>query len=365
MNYLASPPLVVAYALAGTMDIDLGDRAARHGRRRRAGLPARHLAVQRTRSPRPSREARAVADMFREQLRRGLRRRRALARADGADRRALRVGRESTYVKRSRRTSRACRRSRRRSRDIAGARVLAVLGDSVTTDHISPAGSIKRDSPAGALPASSTASSRAEFNSYGARRGNHEVMMRGTFANIRLRNLLGAAATEGGFTRHLPDGEADVDLRRRDALQRRRACRWSCSPARSTAPAPRATGRPRARCLLGVRAVIAESFERIHRSNLVGMGVAAAAVPADGESAASLGLSGEESISIEGIAAAPTAARGRAPRRAPTVAPSGRSSRRACASTPRWRPSTSATAASSSTCCVSCWPADRRPRATR
>ena len=153
----------------------------------------------------------------------------------------------------------------------SGARVLAVLGDSVTTDHISPAGSITADSPAGQVPASSTACTPTDFNSYGARRGNDRVMTRGTFANIRLRNLL-APGTEGGVTRHLPDGDADVDLRRGDEVQGR----------------GRAAGRPgrqgirhrsardwaaKGTFLLGVRAVIAASFERIHRSNLVGMGV--------------------------------------------------------------------------------------------
>ena len=111
-----------------------------------------------------------------------------------------------------------------------------------------------------------------DFNSYGARRGNHEVMMRGTFANIRIRNEM-VPGIEGGVTKSLPDGRADADLRRRHALPEARARRWSCSPARNTAPARRATGRPRAPTLLGVKAVIAESFERIHRSNLVGMGV--------------------------------------------------------------------------------------------
>ena len=133
-----------------------------------------------------------------------------------------------------------------RSGDIRGARVLALLGDSVTTDHISPAGNIAKNSPA-AKYLMEQGVQPADFNPYGARRGNHEVMMRGTFANIRLRNLL-LPGTEGGVTLHMPDGRADVDLRRGDALQGRRARRWSSSPARNTAPARRATGRPRARC---------------------------------------------------------------------------------------------------------------------
>ena len=249
-----------------------------------------------------------------------------------------------------------------------GARVLALLGDSVTTDHISPAGSIKRDGPAGVYLQEQGVEPR-DFNSYGSRRGNHEVMMRGTFANIRLRNLLGAGAErcpKAASRCYLAGDPADAeqmpiyDAAMRYIASRRR--RWSCSPARSTARAPRATGPPRARRLLGVRAVIAESFERIHRSNLVGMGVLPLQFP-DGQSAASLGLNGEEVFSITG-----------SPRRWPTAAPPPRevpsraraerdgrderrsSSTRACASTRRARPSTSATAASCSTCCARCSP---------
>ena len=131
---------------------------------------------------------------------------------------------------------------------IAGARVLAVLGDSVTTDHISPAGAIKKDSPAGKWLIDNGVEVR-DFNSYGARRGNHEVMIRGTFANVRLRNKL--VEKEGGFTKHFPDGERDHHLRGRDEATRRRGCRWWCSPARSTARAPRATGRRRGRSCSG------------------------------------------------------------------------------------------------------------------
>ena len=131
--------------------------------------------------------------------------------------------------------------------DIEGARVLALLGDSVTTDHISPAGTIKKGSPA-ALYLNEHGVEQAEFNSYGARRGNHEVMMRGTFANIRLRNLLaGRDDLVGGLTLKLPGGRADADLRRGDGATPRRARRSSSSRARSTAPARRATGRRRAR----------------------------------------------------------------------------------------------------------------------
>ncbi|HZL54309.1 MAG TPA: aconitate hydratase, partial [Solirubrobacteraceae bacterium] len=209
--------------------------------------------------------------------------------------------------------------------EITGARVLALLGDSVTTDHISPAGAIKRDSPAGSYLLEHGVGFR-DFNSYGARRGNHEVMVRGTFANIRLRNLLGGGEPlpEGGFTRHLPDGEQMTIF---DAAERYRAegvplviiggREYGSGSSRDwAAKGPR---------LLGVRAVIAESFERIHRSNLVGMGLLPLQF-ADGENAATLGLSGEEEISIDGVTEAvaagelPTYASVRADGRAFTVA---------------------------------------------
>jgi aconitate hydratase len=187
--------------------------------------------------------------------------------------------------------------------ELDGARVLALLGDSVTTDHISPAGAIKRDGPAGAYLQEQGVSPR-DFNSYGSRRGNHEVMMRGTFANIRLRNQL-APGTEGGVTRHLPEGEQTSIY---DA-----AMRYAEEGVPLVVLAGKEYGSGSSRDwaakgtkLLGVRAVIAESFERIHRSNLVGMGVLPLQYP-DGESAASLGLSGEEVFSIDGIAEAASA----------------------------------------------------------
>jgi aconitate hydratase len=182
--------------------------------------------------------------------------------------------------------------------DIRAARVLAFLGDSVTTDHISPAGSIAADGPAGRyLVAQGVAPS--QFNSYGSRRGNHEVMVRGTFANIRLRNRL-APGTEGGVTRHLPDGEAMSIF---DAAERYREERV---PLLILAGKEYGSGSSRdwaakGTLLLGVRAVIAESFERIHRSNLIGMGVLPLQFP-DGESAETLGLTGEELFTITGIA---------------------------------------------------------------
>jgi len=182
--------------------------------------------------------------------------------------------------------------------DIRGARVLAVLGDSVTTDHISPAGSIKKDSPAGQYLSEHGVGSR-DFNSYGSRRGNHEVMIRGTFANIRLRNQL-APGTEGGVTRHLPDGtEASIF----EASERYLA---DGVPLVVLAGKEYGSGSSRdwaakGTMLLGVRAVIAESYERIHRSNLIGMGVLPLQY-ADGESRESLGLTGEETFEIAGLA---------------------------------------------------------------
>jgi aconitate hydratase len=300
MNYLASPPLVVAYALAGTMDIDLvGDPL---------GVDTEGEAVYlRDIWPSSAEIAETVgralqSDMFRSSYAEVF---------DGDENwHSLEVPtgehydwRESTYVRRPP-FFEALERQPSPPVDIAGARVLAVLGDSVTTDHISPAGAIKRDSPAGRYLQENGVGA-AEFNSYGARRGNHEVMVRGTFANIRLRNLLGGAAREplpeGGFTRHLPDGEvlAIYDAAMRYAQEGVPLVVLGGRDYGAGSSRDWAAKGPR---LLGVRAVIAESFERIHRSNLVGMGL----LPLQfmpGESAASLGLTGEESISIDGVAA--------------------------------------------------------------
>jgi aconitate hydratase len=183
--------------------------------------------------------------------------------------------------------------------DIRGARVLVLVGDSITTDHISPAGSIKLQSPAGKYLLAHGVEQK-DFNSYGSRRGNDEVMVRGTFANVRLRNLL-APGTEGGVTRHLPDGE---QMSIYDA-----AMKYAKEPVPLLVLAGKEYGTGSSRDwaakgtrLLGIRAVIAESYERIHRSNLVGMGV----LPlqsASGESVKTLGLTGEETYDVEGLAA--------------------------------------------------------------
>src|SRR5205814_2141710 len=183
--------------------------------------------------------------------------------------------------------------------DIRNARVLALLGDSITTDHISPAGSIKKDGPAGKYLIEHGVDAK-DFNSYGARRGNHEVMVRGTFANVRLKNLL-APGTEGGVTRHLPDGKPMSIF---DASEK---YKQEGVPLLILAGKEYGSGSSRdwagkGPSLLGVKAVIAQSYERIHRSNLVRMGVLPLQFLPE-EDADSLGLTGEESFDISGIAA--------------------------------------------------------------
>jgi aconitate hydratase len=185
----------------------------------------------------------------------------------------------------------------RRSEDLVQARVLVMVGDSVTTDHISPAGSIKADSPAGRY-LTDQGVGRADFNSYGSRRGNHEVMQRGTFANVRLRNQL-APGTEGPWTTHLPSGDLTTIF---EAAERYRA---EDVPLVVIAGKEYGSGSSRdwaakGPALLGVRAVIAESYERIHRSNLVGMGILPLQF-ANGHSAASLGLTGREVLEVRGL----------------------------------------------------------------
>ena len=301
MNYLASPPLVVAYALAGTMDIDLAtDALGSDGDGEPVYLrdiwPSTQLIAETV-------EQAVQSDMFR----------RSYAEVFDGDAHwhSLEVPlgdhydwRESTYVRRPP-FFEGLPAAPTAPSDIAGARVLAVLGDSVTTDHISPAGAIKRESPAGRY-LQDHGVAPAEFNSYGARRGNHEVMVRGTFANVRLRNLLGAPGREplreGGFTRHLPDGEElpIYDAAMRYAQEEVPLVVFGGKEYGAGSSRDWAAKGPR---LLGIRAVIAESFERIHRANLVGMGL----LPLQflpGDSAASLGLTGEELVAIDGVAGA-------------------------------------------------------------
>jgi len=296
MNYLASPPLVVAYALAGTMDIDLANEPLGIGS---DGEPvflrdiwpsATEIEQVRTAVLGADGFGTAYADVFA-----GDERWRSLPTPTGN---TFTWAGESTYVRRPPYFE-GMAREPQPVVDISGARVLAKLGDSVTTDHISPAGAIKPDSPAGRY-LTDHGVGRHEFNSYGSRRGNHEVMIRGTFANIRLRNQL-VPGVEGGFTRNHLTGE--------------RTTIYDASVAYAEAGVPLVvlagqeygSGSSRdwaakGTMLLGVRAVIAESYERIHRSNLIGMGVLPLQFP-PGETADSLGLTGTETIGISGVTA--------------------------------------------------------------
>jgi aconitate hydratase len=299
MNYLASPPLCVAYAIAGTMDIDLFDEPLGEDRH---GEPVFMKDIWPSAAEVASTIEDAVrSDMFRKsyaEVFAGDERWASLAVPSGD---AFQWDDRSTYVRRPPFFD-GMPHDPEPIADIDGARVLAVLGDSVTTDHISPAGSIKRDSPAGRYLMEHGVSPK-DFNSYGSRRGNHEVMMRGTFANIRLRNLL-APGTEGGVTVYLGDG-ADEQLPIYDA-----AMRYLDGGIPLVVLAGKEYGSGSSRDwaakgtrLLGVRAVIAESFERIHRSNLIGMGVLPLQFN-DGDSVGSLGLSGRETFTIGGLAGA-------------------------------------------------------------
>jgi aconitate hydratase len=296
MNYLASPPLVVAYALAGTMDIDLTTEPIGTG-------SSGQDVYLRDLWPAPSEiqsivDTAVAAEMFT----------RDYADVFSGDERwqdldvppgeTFSWDPQSTYVRHPPYFD-GMQIGPSPVTDIRGARVLAVLGDSVTTDHISPAGAIKTDSPAGRY-LTEHGVQRADFNSYGSRRGNHEVMIRGTFANIRLRNQL-APGTEGGVTLKLPEGE---EMWIYDASRQYIA---DGTPLIVLGGKEYGSGSSRdwaakGTALLGVRAVLVESFERIHRSNLIGMGV----LPLQfkpGESAESLLLTGHEVFDITGIEA--------------------------------------------------------------
>jgi aconitate hydratase len=295
MNYLASPPLCVAYALVGTMDVDLlHDPLGQDENGEDVYL--RDIWPSEQEIAKTVGEA-VQADMFRKsygEVFAGDERWNGLDVPKGE---RFQWDEQSTYV-RLPPYFESMPVEPPEVAELTGARVLALLGDSVTTDHISPAGAIKRDGPAGAYLQEQGVAPR-DFNSYGSRRGNHEVMMRGTFANIRLRNQL-APGTEGGVTRHLPEGE---QMSIYDA-----AMRYAEEGVPLVVLAGKEYGSGSSRDwaakgtkLLGVRAVIAQSFERIHRSNLVGMGVLPLQFPAC-ESAQSLGLSGEEVFAIGGLA---------------------------------------------------------------
>ena len=299
-NYLASPPLVVAYALAGTMDIDFeGEPIGQDPDGADVFL----------RDIWPSHQE--VVQTLRDSVKKDQFVARYAVVLDGtpewrevsfeeADR--YQWDPSSTYVRLPPFFEGVEAGAPDAPTDIEGARVLCLLGDSVTTDHISPAGAIALDSPAAKYLEENGVAPR-DFNSYGSRRGNHEVMMRGTFANIRLRNLL-APGTEGGISRYLPTGEQMSIF---DASMKYQADE---TPLIVIAGKEYGTGSSRdwaakGTLLLGVRAVIAESYERIHRSNLIGMGVLPLEFE-DGESRESLGLSGEETFSISGISSGVT-----------------------------------------------------------
>jgi aconitate hydratase len=295
-NYLASPPLVVAYALAGRMTIDLTTEPLGSDS---AGAPVFLRDIWPAEREIQGTLLKAVsAQMFREQYAdvfRGDERWQSLEVPTGN---RFEWDEESTYI-RNPPFFEDMTLEPTPPRDVTAARALALLGDSITTDHISPAGSIKKDSPAGKY-LMARGVQPADFNSYGARRGNHEVMMRGTFANIRLRNQL-APGTEGGWTAYLPDGEVmaiyDAAMKYKEAgvpLIIIAGKEYGSGSSRDWAA--------KGTLLLGVRAVIAESFERIHRSNLVNMGV----LPLQflpSQSASSLGITGRETFALRGISA--------------------------------------------------------------
>jgi aconitate hydratase len=292
-NYLASPPLVVAYAIAGTMNADISREPLGTGR---DGAPVylrdiwptgREIQETMLRSVSPEMYRRQYASVFEgDEMWRGLP-------VPTGDRFAW--DDSSTYVRRPPFLEGISREPAPLS-EIRNARVLALLGDSITTDHISPAGGIRPDTPAGQYLIAQGVAPK-DFNSYGARRGNHEVMMRGTFANVRLRNAL-APGTEGGWTQLLPGGDVmtiyDASVRYREAkvpLLVIAGKEYGSGSSRDWAA--------KGTLLLGVKAVIAESFERIHRSNLVNMGVLPLEF-VEGQSAGALGLTGRELFDLPG-----------------------------------------------------------------
>ncbi|WP_318152412.1 aconitate hydratase [Brachybacterium huguangmaarense] len=296
MNYLASPPLVIAYALAGTMDFDFEHDPLGQDADGKdvflADIWPNPTEVEQVISESISQEMfkEDYADVFK-----GDERWRSLDTPEGA---TFGWDAESTYVRKPPYFE-GMEAEPAPVEDIDGARVLVKLGDSTTTDHISPAGSIKADSPAGQYLRDHGVE-RKDFNSYGSRRGNHEVMIRGTFANIRIKNQL-LDGVEGGYTKNFLTGEQEFIY---DAAQ---AYAERDIPLVVLAGKEYGTGSSRdwaakGTMLLGVKAVIAESYERIHRSNLIGMGVLPLQFP-QGESAESLGLTGEETFSISGITA--------------------------------------------------------------
>jgi aconitate hydratase len=298
MNYLASPPLVIAYALAGTMDFDFDNQAL--------GVDLDgHDVFLADIWP----DANEVQDTIDSSIDTEMFLKQYASVFDGDERwqglptpvgDTFEWDEKSTYVRKPPYFE-GMSSTPKPVLDITGARVLALLGDSVTTDHISPAGSIKADSPAGRY-LSDHGIDRLDFNSYGSRRGNHEVMIRGTFANIRLKNLL-LDGVEGGFTRNfLDDGLPQTTIYDASIAYQELGIPLVILAGKEYGSGSSRDWAAKGTSLLGVRAVIAESFERIHRSNLIGMGVIPLQFPA-GQTAQSLGLDGSEEFSIEGITA--------------------------------------------------------------
>ena len=296
MNYLASPPLVVAYAIAGTMDFDFETDPL--------GYDGDTPVFLRDIWPSPQ-EIQATIDralsseMFTKDYAGvfdGDHRWQSLATPVGA---TFEWDADSTYVRKPPYFE-GMPRNPVPVTEISHARVLAILGDSVTTDHISPAGSIKADSPAGKYLAEHGVA-RLDFNSYGSRRGNHEVMIRGTFANIRLKNQL-LDGVEGGFTRNFLQGGVQSTIYDASVEYQAAGVPLMILAGKEYGSGSSRDWAAKGTALLGVRAVIAESFERIHRSNLIGMGVLPLQFT-EGENAATLGLTGEETFDIIGITA--------------------------------------------------------------
>ena len=297
MNYLASPPLVVAYAIAGTMDHDFEkDSLGKDTSGKDVYLKDIWPSPQEIQTVI---DASISSEMFKKDYAtvfEGDHRWKSLATPTG---KIFEWDAKSTYVRKPPYFD-GMPKQPTPVVDISGARVLAILGDSVTTDHISPAGNIKADSPAGKYLAEHGIE-RADFNSYGSRRGNHEIMIRGTFANIRLKNLL-LDGVEGGYTRNFLKGGEQTTIFDASMAYQNAGVPLVILAGKEYGSGSSRDWAAKGTALLGVRAVIAESFERIHRSNLIGMGV----LPLEfknGESAASLGLDGTEIFSIAGITA--------------------------------------------------------------
>ena len=295
MNYLASPPLVVAYAIAGTMNHDfekdsLGKDQAGNDVYLRDIWPSQEEIAAVV-------EASISSEMFKKDYAsvfEGDHRWKSLATPTGN---TFEWDLDSTYVRKAPYFD-GMPAQPKPVTNISGARVMAILGDSVTTDHISPAGNIKADSPAGKYLAEHGIE-RVDFNSYGSRRGNHEIMIRGTFANIRLKNML-LDGIEGGFTRNFLDGGAQSTIYDASMAYQSAGIPLVILAGKEYGSGSSRDWAAKGTALLGVRAVIAESFERIHRSNLIGMGVLPLQFLA-GDTVASLGLTGEETFEITGI----------------------------------------------------------------